>query len=194
MTPVLRRCLLITAVCTSLSACQDARRALGYEKAPPDEFQVIQRAPLSVPPDFALRPPAPGAVRPQEGSTTEQAKAVLQGKTKVQPMAISTAGRDTGDITLLKHAGADTVQPGVRELVDKENLAQTQPDRSFTDTLMFWRDKPDPSAPINATSEEARLRNNLALGRSAKDPDVPQVERAKTGFVEGVLDWVPWPF
>ena len=57
-----------------LSACQDAKRALGYEKMPPDEFQVVQRAPLSMPPDFSLRPPQPGATRPQEGTTREQAR------------------------------------------------------------------------------------------------------------------------
>ena len=32
----------------------------------PDEFRVVRKAPLTIPPDYNLRPPAPGEARPQE--------------------------------------------------------------------------------------------------------------------------------
>ena len=54
---VFLRSIFVLALCVLLPACAETRRALGFDKAPPDEFQVVQRAPLSVPPDFALRPP-----------------------------------------------------------------------------------------------------------------------------------------
>ncbi|MGH7063561.1 MAG: DUF3035 domain-containing protein, partial [Stellaceae bacterium] len=43
----------------------------------PDEFAVESRAPLTIPPDFDLRPPEPGAARPQEKSTSQQAEQVI---------------------------------------------------------------------------------------------------------------------
>ena len=58
----------------ALSGCTDTRRALGLEKSTPDEFNVVSRAPLSLPPDYRLRPPQPGATRPQEGTVQQQAK------------------------------------------------------------------------------------------------------------------------
>ena len=47
----------ITAVVTAgLSACSDFRRAIGEAKSAPDEFQVVVRAPLSLPPGFGDSP------------------------------------------------------------------------------------------------------------------------------------------
>jgi hypothetical protein len=65
-----------------LAGCgEDTRKALGMGKNPPDEFQVVGRAPLSMPPDYKLRPPVPGAARPQEVSPNANAKAIVLGGT-----------------------------------------------------------------------------------------------------------------
>jgi len=40
------------------TACSDYRRAIGTEKSTPDEFQVVVRPPLSLPPEFTKRPDA----------------------------------------------------------------------------------------------------------------------------------------
>jgi hypothetical protein len=53
--------------------------ALGMGKRSPDEFAVVRRAPLIVPPDFELRPPEPGAPRPNIGRTSDQARVALTG-------------------------------------------------------------------------------------------------------------------
>ena len=41
---------------TGLSACSDFRRGIGEGKSAPDEFQVVVRAPLSLPPGFGDSP------------------------------------------------------------------------------------------------------------------------------------------
>src|SRR6201991_1574892 len=76
-TQILSLALILAA--PSLGACQNAKEMMGMTKRSPDEFQVVSRAPLSMPPDFSLRPPTPGAPRPQEGTTTEQAQRVVTG-------------------------------------------------------------------------------------------------------------------
>ncbi|MBD3730036.1 MAG: DUF3035 domain-containing protein [Sphingomonadales bacterium] len=65
-------------------------------RARPDEFAVQRQAPLVVPPDFNLVPPAPGAPRPGEGTASEQALDALFGgpapRSAVETSALSRAG------------------------------------------------------------------------------------------------------
>ncbi|TAN62118.1 MAG: DUF3035 domain-containing protein [Magnetospirillum sp.] len=169
-----------------LSACQDAKRALGYEKMPPDEFQVVSRAPLSMPPDFSLRPPQPGATRPQEGTTREQARKVITGQRTATP--ISTEGRTSGDLVLLKRVGADSIQPDIRVLVNKENQALLEADKSFSDRIVFWRKAEPPGVSVDPVKETQRLRENQALGKSVSDGETPQILRRKRAWLEGVFN------
>lgn len=191
-TPTLVRVLIAASVAfgsaLALSGCTDARKALGFEKAPPDEFQVVERAPLSMPPDFSLRPPAPGAVRPQEGNVRDQARAALAGRSTGTP--ISTAGRTQGDVALLKKAGTEQIQPDIRVLINKETQALADADKSFTDKVVFWRkpDGPGAGEQLDATKEAQRIRENQALGRSVGDGDSPRISRRRKGMLEGIFD------
>ncbi len=189
------RSLLVLALCSALPACQDARRAVGYEKSAPDEFQIIQRAPLSMPPDFTLRPPAPGMVRPQEGTPSDQAKSALLGTGKIQ--AVATVGRDSSDIALLKRAGVDSARKDIRDLVDKESLAQAKTDQSFTEKVMFW--KPKPGEMIDPTDEDQRLHGSRGKSNGSSDAQPPQAVNSSAGsgpsssFMRGLMEWLMWP-
>ena len=72
----------------------------------PDEFAVQRQAPLVVPPDFNLVPPAPGAPRPSEGATSQQALEALFG---------GPAERSAVETSALDRAGA--AAPGIRSSV-----------------------------------------------------------------------------
>lgn len=189
LAPAFRAASMAVVVTLALSGCTDARRALGYEKAPPDEFQVVERAPLAMPPDFSLRPPAPGSTRPQEANTRDQARQALTGNPRIGTV-ITGQGRSTGDVTLLKKAGAEQAQPDIRVLVNKETQSLAEADKSFTDKLVFWRKPPGIGAgeQLDAPKETQRLRENQALGRSVTDGDTPRIARRGKGMLEGVFD------
>jgi hypothetical protein len=74
----------------------------------PDEFAVARRAPLVVPPDFALSPPSPGAPRPQEADSSTQALTAMFG---------GPVQRSPGEAAALTQAGADSADPGIRSAV-----------------------------------------------------------------------------
>ena len=171
--------LVLAAV--SLSACSDARRALGYDKAPPDEFSVIARAPLSQPPDYNLRPPVPGAPRPQEGTSTDQARAALTpGKN-----APATAPNGTkGEQVLLSKAGADKVNPNIRRTVNEETTQMVEADDHFVDRLMFWQDKAPPGDVVNAGAESKRLKDNAAYGKSATEGQTVVIQRKSSSWFD----------
>src|SRR5579862_8104476 len=67
-------CLGVTLL---LPGCTDLRRIVGMDRVGPDEFAVESRAPLTIPPEFDLRPPQPGAPRPQEASSADKARKVI---------------------------------------------------------------------------------------------------------------------
>jgi DUF3035 family protein len=68
-----------------MSGCSDFKQMVGIEKTSPDEFAVESRAPLTIPPDFDLRPPAPGAGRPQEVSAASKAKTAIDNAGPGEP-------------------------------------------------------------------------------------------------------------
>jgi hypothetical protein len=170
----------------ALSACGDTRKALGYDKAPPDEFRIVSRAPLSLPPDYALRPPQPGASRPQEQSTQEQARQVLLGNTAA-PRPAAPPGASPGEAALLAKVGTPRSDPRIRELVDRESSALADADRTFFDRLVFWQKPPEPGTVVDPQREAQRLRENQALGRSVSDGDTPTIRRRKKGALEGIF-------
>jgi hypothetical protein len=61
----------------TLAGCTGFKQAIGLEPTMPDEFAVQNNPPLVIPPDYDLRPPEPGAPRPQEQSMAQQAEQVI---------------------------------------------------------------------------------------------------------------------
>ena len=137
----------------ALGGC-GAGRALGGGKNPPDEFAITTKAPLVVPPDYALRPPKPGESRPQEQSASERARQVLLGDTSAAP---PTAGEQV----LLQRAGALIADPGIRALLAAESGNRADKDRSLANQLMFWEffdgKVDDSKAPLRVDNPEEWL-------------------------------------
>lgn len=81
-----------------LSGCTEFRRAIGMERSAPDEFAVESRAPLTIPPDFDLRPPQPGAPRPQEARPGDVARKAIDNARAGEPgkQAQATPNLPTG--------------------------------------------------------------------------------------------------
>ena len=73
------------AAAALISGCTNWKQAIGIEPTSPDEFAVESRAPLTIPPDFNLRPPAPGTTRPQEISSASKAQGVIDNASPGTP-------------------------------------------------------------------------------------------------------------
>src|ERR1700684_2507570 len=88
--------LLLGASLLLLGGCSGdgLARTFGLTRDAPDEYTVTTRAPLSMPPDYNLRPPRPGAVRPQEQSERQQAQEALVPQTALDaPTTTASAGQ-----------------------------------------------------------------------------------------------------
>ena len=181
----------VTAAFLTLTACDTAREQLGLNKQSPDEFRVVARAPLTLPPDFSLRPPAPGVPRPQEGTATDQARrAVFRAEPEPSetPAQVASAGaRSEGERAFLKSAGAEKTDPGIRALINRETAEINDSNFEFLERLMFWRDEEPPGELVDADAEARRLRENAALGKDVTAGETPTIERRKKAFLEGIF-------
>lgn len=191
MRPTTLTCACIAATALALGGCTETRRALGLEKNPPDEFAVVSRAPLSLPPEYTLRPPQPGAARPQDTTPQQQARQTVfrapePRAIEAQPAPRPENGnRSVGEQALLR--GAGSADPEIRRLVNQETARLVEADRSFLDRLIFWQKPQPPGTVVDPTKEAQRLRENAALGKPANEGETPTIQRRKRALLEGIF-------
>lgn len=196
----------VLAVGALLGGCGQFRDALGVNKDPPDEFQVVQRAPLALPPNYDLRPPEPGAERPQELSPTDSAAARILGRRAVPATApaagvnpagvgpvVQAAPRapvsvQTGGIAALRdQLRLDEAEPNIRQVVNRETADFVYESEYPIDKLLFWKDKPESGVLVDAQAESRRLRENTALGQPVGTGVTPVIERKRGGFLQNLF-------
>ena len=100
-----------------LSGCSGLRQAMGMDRVGPDEFAVEARAPLTLPPDYDLRPPQPGARRPQEVTAAEKARKVIDTAGPGEPGKQANFALKPGD------ARAGGGQPDTDQAIADNSLA-----------------------------------------------------------------------
>lgn len=181
-----------------LSACSDGvvQETLGLNREAPDEFTVVSRPPLTVPPDFSLRPPRPGAA-PLGEDAQVKAKTLLTGKPdgNKDPAALESPTVETavtpvtrqdalskGDEALLKRAGADKADATVRDRLNRT-------DKNASDANLLDKVAPTDGAEpvVNPEKEAARLKANKAAGKSADEGDVPVVTPKPASVLDRVF-------
>ncbi len=175
---------LLAASAAALSGC-GIGKALGDNKNAPDEFAIATKAPLVVPPDYALRPPKPGEARPQELSPSERAREVLLGDTAAAPPS-------DGEQFLLRKAGALNANSNIRNILNAEVGARGDKERSLANQLIFWNfidgKVDDSAAPLRVDNPEEWLaererRIKAVLGEEG----AVEIKKSKTLNLPGVF-------
>jgi DUF3035 family protein len=176
--------VLLGLTAIGLSACGTSlSESLGYGKEAPDEFAIVTKAPLVIPPDYALRPPRPGAPSPRETSPQAIARAALD-----QSAQQNGVGQTIGEQALLANAGATNADPNIRQVIDDETRALKLKDEQFMDDVLFWKPAPsEPNRVVDAAGEAQRLRENEALGRPVTEGETPDYDDEEDG---GLIDYI----
>ena len=186
---------LVGLLLLSTSACSNIRETFGLNKRAPDEFTVVRKPPLVIPPNFSLRPPNTAAAEAPRTETIGQAKAALIGNAALtKPGSQSAQGakggapaNSVGEQALLAHAGAEKANPGIRGVILRETTQLEERDRSFTDKLIFWREAQAPEQIVDAKKEASRLRQASATGKSPTESATPVIQRRKRAILEGIF-------
>ncbi len=166
-----------------LTACEgDVKSTLGLDREAPDEFSVVSRPPLSLPPEFTLRPPRPGEA-PLTPSADAKARALITGSSATPAATEAPQGAAQ---SLLKRAGADAADSNIREKLGVD--ARTAPDTSNAPTLLDKLNASKKNEPtVDATKETERLRSNKEAGKPINEGEVPEEKPKSDSLIDTIF-------
>ena len=175
----------------AMGGCSAFENLGGGKKVSPDEFKIVSHSPLTMPPNAELRPPRPGEPRPQEVTPAEQAREALAPQTagRAQRAAGGNAPPSPGGASeqaLVAKAGQGGIDPNIRSRVNTDTRTINDDDKSFVDSLIFWRDPPPPGVLLDPAKEQQRLRDAQAAGQTPTGA-TPTITRRKRGLLEGIF-------
>jgi Protein of unknown function (DUF3035) len=116
-------CTACLAGASLLSSCSDLKQLVGLDQPMPDEFAVESRAPLTIPPEFNLRPPEPGAPRPQEKTAEQQAEQIMEQAGPGIPGKQASDLRLRSDENGLPNIGGNPQAPNPSAMVGSQSLS-----------------------------------------------------------------------
>jgi hypothetical protein len=154
----------MAAMLLALQACDtfgSPLEAMGSKIPPPDEFQVIVRAPLMMPATANLPEPRPGAASPLDPDPHRDAMRALLG-TSGSPV-VSSIAPSAGEQVLLSSANAAAASGDIRVQLEEEKIAKEENKPyeapSVIDLLGFGSDeKLDESTLLDPVAESQRLQ------------------------------------
>ena len=97
-----------------ISGCgSELSDVLGTNKLPPDEFTILTKPPLIVPPEYNLRPPAEGEIRPNVQQPNRQLQSILFGQNQTDDFSSS-------EISLMTGSDVAEAIPNIKEVLESE--------------------------------------------------------------------------
>lgn len=172
---------LLAAGAVTLMGCQTIREATGLSKEGPDEFAVVTKAPLIIPPEFNLRPPRDGAPPTNQVQPTDAAQSALFDD------PATAAKRMSGDYSeaerqLLANARATNPDPAIRQRIAADGRSMEASDDSFASQVLFWKESDkDGGTPVDADAESKRIEAQKAAGAgAATKPAAPKPNDSAT--------------
>jgi hypothetical protein len=120
----------------SLIGCESLRQATGAAKLPPDEFTVLTKAPLIIPPDYNLRPPQPGVASRNEVDADDQARTALFPANPSTAAAALGGAYSDGEKLLLTKTNALSIDPNIRRSVTSD-VGQEDQGPAFAQRVLY---------------------------------------------------------
>ena len=146
------------------SGCSDFRRAIGKEKSSPDEFEVVVRPSLSLPPQFGVRPVA-GEDIPARHSGRDAVSQTVQ-------LFSARTGVVTGFDELFAFA---QIEPNIRTKIDEETAGILY-ERRLPIQVIFGG-VPQVGPVIDKMAEDRRLRRNRLQKKPINAGATPAIDQ-----------------
>ncbi|MGH6877032.1 MAG: DUF3035 domain-containing protein [Rhizomicrobium sp.] len=194
------RLAVLAGLALSLIGCESIREAAGVTKEPPDEFAVVTKSPLVIPPDFNLRPPKPGAAPTNQSSPTVAAQTALFGDDPAAAAAALPGSYSPEERILLANSGGANADDAIRKQIAADAKDMEATDDSFTNELLFSVPDPNRGTPLNADAEAQRIQAAKAQGQqiagnpgppsppaASKPADSATIKKDSGGWFDGIF-------
>lgn len=154
------------------TGCSSLKSELGLDRHTPDEFTVMQRAPLEIPSDLTTLPtPQPGMPRPQDVTAKQLAEAAIRGGAQPTQQAPSAA-----ESTLMKKAGAGAVDADIRQKITAESKEQGEDKRPVVKRIFGLGDHQANTKAVDAEAEAKRIQDAKKSGKPITEGETPSIE------------------
>jgi len=162
-------CLLLAGFGLAASGCTGFRKAIGEEKSSPDEFEVVVRPPLSLPPNFFASSKQLTKSAPKAASSKDSP---IDARSVAAAAFGATEGRAADNYEQIFNFAA--VPENIREIVDEETYG-IRFERRIPLQILFGG-LPDIGPVLDKFAEDQRLRQAIREGRSATDGGSPAMD------------------
>ena len=154
--------LLALVLPVAIGACSNVKKTLGMERNQPDEFTVVERAPLTVPPNFDLLPPRPGAPAMQDTNNKATAEGLILGTQTGNTVTVDSAAEND----VLSQAGSAARKPVPQVKDDSADQESVADKLGLSD--------PQQGTALDPSEEAARLNQ-----QNIKTPISPVMKNAQ---------------
>ncbi len=165
-------CLLLAGFGLAASGCSGFRKAIGEEKSSPDEFEVVVRPPLSLPPNFFANSTQLTETTPAVSSASSLDDSPIDARSVAATALGATEGRAADGYAQIFDFAA--VPENIREIVDEETYG-IQFEKRIPLQILFGG-LPDVGPVLDKFAEDQRLRNTLREGQSPTEGGTPAVD------------------
>ena len=186
---------LLAGFAAGLAGCSSIKDAAGGGKDSPDEFAVVTKAPLVIPPDFNLRPPAPGQGPTNSVEPTQAAQNALFNADPSTVAAAMPATMSSGERYLLAYAHVQDADPAIRQQIASDVDGMRGADDTFTNNILFGSPSNSGDAPVDADAEANRIAGARAGGNpvTTNAPPAAPPSDSDSSSDDGWLGHL-WPF
>lgn len=182
----LNRLVVISSVALLTACSGNVKENLGLKRDAPDEFRVISKPPLSIPPNFNLRPPREGESALPQSAMRDEAKEILFAP-EGQENAVT---KNNGEEILLQKIGIGSGDPDIRKVLHEEQQQyspEEEENKGFFKKILSKNpaEKPDPI--VNAKKESKRIRDNVKNNKPITKGETPTVQPGGKGVLQNIL-------
>jgi hypothetical protein len=187
MIALLKIYFILTCIILLLNSCGGVKEKIGIIKKAPDEFQVYESKPLSVPPNFELRPPAEGEILANEN---DESIIFIDENNIDKNLTLS-------DEILLISLGEKEIEKNIRKIINDENSIQ-EVDKSLLDKIInfepiFEGKTNKESEIINAVEEKKRiedLKSDIkSIETNLEDTENNNETDEEKSFLDNIFDF-----
>ncbi|MBM3616990.1 MAG: DUF3035 domain-containing protein [Alphaproteobacteria bacterium] len=193
---------LLAPLCIGLAACtgNDVRQSLGMKRNQPDEFQVVSRPALSVPPVYYLRPPSEEPVSSGVTAAEQAQSLVFTGESvpyvapgasdpnyqaeTATPIVSESTLRTAGDESFLRNAKAANANDDIRKVLNEENKPFIEAEKQEKDFIDKLRPDAQGEPVVDAAKERERIQTNKAEGKPVNEGEVAVQEPKQESTLE----------
>jgi hypothetical protein len=125
----------LSLLLVSLTSCESVKSTLGLDHYAPDEFEVSNNPPLTMPSDFSLRPPKEDKKTIEGAIVTQDASQRVHATVFKEPIKQTQASTQS-DKALLNHLNEQMpADPSIRQKVQEESHIKEDGDNKIMNRL-----------------------------------------------------------